>query len=120
MKDFKSIKIEDFFLDEPDRCERLISALQFCSELSSDEVILSGDDLGSVSSLIIWCSSLESELSTHSQDISNRIYHLLLSLTQRLEKGLLYRNMIDLSNLQFAEQIPLVFSKFSEFSERCV
>jgi hypothetical protein len=46
-----SIQVNDYFLGEPDRCERLISILQFCSHIAhfSDSKIISSEDLSSVS-----------------------------------------------------------------------
>ena len=44
-----SITLDDFFTGEPDRCERLIAALQFCSELRlEDQEMISVDSLSSV------------------------------------------------------------------------
>ena len=49
-----SITLDDFFTGEPDRCERLIAALQFCTELRSvDEETMSMDSLSSVRVYII-------------------------------------------------------------------
>lgn len=47
--------LKEFFIGQPDRCERLISIVQLCCDIYSkksedEKLLLSIDDIGSVSS----------------------------------------------------------------------
>lgn len=47
-----AVKLDEFFPDEPDRCERLIAALQLCSLYHADDLdILPEDDVIIVSQM---------------------------------------------------------------------
>ena len=111
-----SITLDDFFTGEPDRCERLIAALQFCTELRSvDEETMSMDSLSSVRVYII---PADDRFDSQHPMISVSSLQNSSIFLAAPRKGSMYRQMIDLSNLHLADQIPLLFSKFSEFGER--
>jgi hypothetical protein len=116
-----SVQVDDYFLGEPDRCERLISILQFCSENDfSDSKILSSDDLSSVSIFsfnLYQTSQLNNIRHFLPYFMYSTSFYLFISI-QSLEKGLLYRQMIDMSGFYLLEQMNTVFNKFSEFGER--
>ncbi len=82
--------IPDIFVGEADDCERIVAALQYCSFLPIPAVNGGG---------------LSRPLTMH-------------VITSMLEKGVLYRNMLDLKDVQLLQKCYYVTQKFTEFGER--
>lgn len=83
--------IPALFVGEADACERMVAGLQYCSFLP-----------------------LKSNISPTQQLRPMTIQQI----TSLVEKGVLYREMIDLRELSLLDQAFYITQKFTEFGER--
>jgi hypothetical protein len=82
--------IPDIFVGEADECERIIAALQYCSFLPIP--VVNGGGL--------------------SRPLT------MQAITSMLEKGVLYRGMLELKDVPLLQKCFYVTQKFTEFGER--
>jgi hypothetical protein len=81
---FSVENVKQMFAGEPDECERLVAAIQYCAFIPAVNTF------------------------------SNAVIVTLL------EKGVLYRGMLDLGELSLLDQCFYIHNKFTEFHERSV
>lgn len=81
---FSVENVKQMFAGEPDECERLVAAIQYCAFIPAVNTF------------------------------SNAVIVTLL------EKGVLYRGMLNLGELSLLDQCFYIHNKFTEFHERSV
>jgi hypothetical protein len=82
--------IPDIFIGEVDDCERIVAALQYCAFLSIPVANNGG--------------------------LSRPV--TMQAITSMLEKGVLYRGMMDLHDFELLNKCFYINQKFTEFGER--